>query len=201
MKRTAWLGAVVLMAVMGAAQAMLAWQTGDDPHAASQSPSADLRSNRAEFGAICGVQNTSDESAAGFVMSGDGEWTALPVGAGPTGIDQAMARVWHESNWMVDMHAALEPGMAGMHSGQLCFDPEGHITFMVDRYMATMQCGCARVTSLTFAKDGRLTRRDNRFVSMSTGEVIAEPQAASDFPDVWDVRKLEQLPFSPLMKK
>ncbi|MGC2210510.1 MAG: hypothetical protein WA532_10410 [Candidatus Korobacteraceae bacterium] len=201
MKRTVLVWAVVLMAVIGAAPTMLAWQTGGDPHEETQSPSADIRSNRAEFGAICGVQDTSDESAAGFVMSGDGEWSALPAGGSPSGIDQATARVWHETNWMVDMHAALEPGMAGMHSGQLCFDPQGRITFMVDRYMRTAQCGCARVTSLTFAPDGRVTRRDNRFVSMSTGEVIAAPEAASGFPDVWDMRKLEQLPFSPLLKR
>lgn len=206
MKRTALIWAVVLMAVMGAAPMMLAWQTGGDatggdPHSETQGPSADIRSNRADFGAICGIQDTSDQSALGFAMSGDGEWSALPAGGSPSGIDQATARVWHETNWMVDMHAALEPGMAGMHSGQLCFDPQGHIAFMVDRYMETMQCGCARVTSLTFATDGRVTRRENRFVSMSTGEVIAPPESASDFPDVWDVRKLEQLPFSPLLKR
>ena len=142
MKRTALIWAVVLMAVMGAAPMMLAWQTGGDatggdPHSETQSPSADIRSNRADFGASCGIQDTSDQSALGFAMSGDGEWSALPAGGSPSGIDQATARVWHETNWMVDMHAALEPGMAAMHSGQMCFDPQGHITFMVDRFMET----------------------------------------------------------------
>src|SRR5208282_1255998 len=99
MKRTVLVAAVVLMAVIGSAQVMLAWQTSGDPHAEAQAPSADIHSTRADFGAICGIQDTSDVSAAGFVMSGDGEWTALPAGSGPGGMDQVMARVWHASNW------------------------------------------------------------------------------------------------------
>jgi hypothetical protein len=55
MKRTAALaGAMVLMAGMCAAQVAL--------------------SNRAEFGKECGIQDTSAESAFGFVRSGEGEW-------------------------------------------------------------------------------------------------------------------------------
>jgi hypothetical protein len=182
---------------------LMAWQQpmGGDLHSGTQGPSGDLHASRTDFGGSCGIQDTSDQSAAGFVMSDNGEWTALEAGSGPAGSDQAVARVWHEINWMVDMHGALAMGMASMHSGQLCFDQQGHITFMVDRFLEMAQCGCTRVTTLTFATDGRATRRDTRFVSTATGEEIAAPHGADDFPDVWDVRKLEQLPFSPLIKR
>jgi hypothetical protein len=203
MKRAALAGAVVLMAALCTAPAMLAWQPqmGGDPHSEAQNPSGDMHANRSGFGASCGIQDTSDQSAAGFVMSGNGQWSVLDAGSGPAGSSTAVARVWRASNWMVDMHGALEGGMAAMHSGQMCFDPQGRITFMDDRYMEMMACGCMRITSLTFAPDGRVTRRATRFVRMATGEEIAAPGSAGNFPDVWDVRKLEQLPFSPLLKR
>ncbi len=43
---------------------------------------------------------------------------------------------------MVDMHDALGPGMATMHTGQMCFDSQGHITLLIDRYMELAECGC-----------------------------------------------------------
>ena len=73
-----------------------------------------MQTGRSDFGASCGIQDTSDQSASGFVMSGNGQWTALEAGSGPAGSSAAVA---------------------------------------------------------------------------------------ADFPDVWEVRKLEQLPFSPLLKR
>ncbi len=91
--------------------------------------------------------------------------------------------------------------MATMHTGQMCFDPQGHIAYMIDRFVEMAECGCMRFTSLTFATDGRVTRREQRFVAVATGSEIEAPEAAKRFPEVWDFRTLQQLPFYSLMKK
>jgi hypothetical protein len=160
-----------------------------------------MPSSRTDFGKDCGIADTSAESAIGVVRSGDGEWTALSPGGRPGSTDTAVARVWRESNWMVDMHGALGQGMATIHTGQMCFDPQGHITYMIDRFMEMSSCGCVRFTSITFGNDGRITRREQKFVKMATGAEMAAPEAAKEFPEVWDFRKVEQLPFYSLVKK
>ena len=53
---------------------------------------------------------------------------------------------------------------------------------MVDRFMEMSDCGCLRVTSLVFATDGRVTRREQKFVSAETGSEIAAPEMAKGFP-------------------
>jgi len=55
---------------------------------------------------------------------GRGEWSEAVAGKhlGPS--DNAVARVWHERNWMVDMHEAPGAGMTSIHTGQMCFDPQ-----------------------------------------------------------------------------
>ncbi len=181
MKRAALIGALALMAVMCSAQV--------------------VPSSREDFGVSCGIQDTSTESALAVARSAEGEWSALRTGGGPGAMDSAVARVWRESNWMVDMHDALGQGMATMHTGQMCFDPQGHITHMIDRYVDMAECGCVRFTSLTFATDGRVTRREQRFVIAATGSEIEAPEAAKGFPEVWDFRTLEQLPFYSLVKR
>lgn len=160
-----------------------------------------MPSNRAQFGHECGIQDTSSESALGVVRSAEGEWSLAGRGGGPGAMDSSMARVWRESNWMVDMHDSLGQGMASMHTGQMCFDPQGHITYMIDRFMEMAQCNCMRFTSLTFAPDGRVTRREQRFVNAATGAEIEAPEVAKRFPEVWDFRRVEQLPFYSLVKK
>jgi hypothetical protein len=158
-------------------------------------------SNRENFGGKCGILNTSPEAASGFVLSSEGEWSVLGAGGGPGMSDSLVARVWHDSYWMVEMHGALGQGMATMHVGEMCFDPQGRITFMVDRFTEMMACGCMRVTTLIFANDGRVTRRDNQFVKIATGEEMTAPESAADFPDVWIVHKLEELSFSAMLKR
>lgn len=172
---------------------------GDDSHAGMQGdPSMGVRASRAEFGMSCGIEDTSTESALEFRRSDEGEWSA----AGSAGVmGSAVARVWHESDWMVDMHSALGPGMATMHTGQMCFDSQGHITFLIDNYVELAECGCTRFTSLAYGSDGRVTRREQRFVIAATGLEIEAPEAAKRFPEVWDFRTLQQLPFYPLLKR
>jgi hypothetical protein len=182
MQRAALAGAaVLLMAALCAAQV--------------------VPSSRADFGMACGIQDTSVESASGFVRSADGEWSAFRAMSGPGATDTIVARVWHETNWMVDMHDALGQGMATMHTGQMCFDTQGRITHMIDRYMEMTDCGCMRFTSLFFAGDGRVTRREQRFVSVTTGSEIEAPEVSKGFPEAWYFRRLEQLPFYSLVNK
>ena len=88
-----------------------------------------------------------------------------------------------------------------MHTGQMCFDGQGRITLMIDRYMELAQCRCLRFTSLAFAADGKVTKREQTFVNELTGEPMDMPDVAKGFPDVWEFRKVEQLPFYSLMKK
>jgi hypothetical protein len=186
------------MAAMCTAQAVSPSHSemgGSNPHAQGVMPS------RTEFGSVCGIQDTSLESAAAFRRSASGEWAVYDGGSGPGARDSEMARVWRESNWMVDMHGALGEDMGTMHTGQMCFDPHGHITHMIDRYMEMSKCGCIRFTLMIFGPDGRMMRRQQRFIRIATGVEIAAPEVAKGFPDVWDFRRVEQLPFYPLVHK
>ncbi len=63
------------------------------------------------------------------------------------------------------------------------------------------RCNWVRFTSLTYAPDGRVTRREQRYVGMNTGAEIAPPEAAKEFPEVWEYRRVDQLPFYSLVKK
>jgi hypothetical protein len=179
MKRTVFIGAVVLMAAICAAQV---------------TPAA-----RKDFGRDCNIEDTSNRSALEFARSDEGEWSVHVGGAGSIG--GGVARVWRGANWMVEMHGALGPGMSTMHAAQMCFDPQGRITYMIDRYVDANACGCMRITSVLFADDGRVKRRDQKFVVMATGAEIGAPEAAKGFPEEWDFRKLQDLPFYPLLKK
>ena len=71
---------------------------------------------------------------------------------------------------------------------------------MIDRYMELAQCRCMRFTSLAFAADGKVTRREQTFVNVLTNAPMDTPDAAKGFPGVWDFRSVEQLPFYSLMK-
>jgi len=102
---------------------------------------------------------------------------------------------------MVDLHDAPGPASPVVHTGQMCFDGQGRITLMIDRYMEMAQCRCLRFTSLAFAADGRVTRREQTFVDQMTGAPMAAPEAAKGFPEVWEFRRVEQLPFYSLLKR
>ena len=185
MKRTGWILAVVMLL------AALAWAQGG---AGGVAPSS-----RTDFGSLCGIRDTAPQSALRLLRSSSGAWSVAGANR-RVGGDMA-ARVWHESNWMVDMHGALGLGMATMHSGQMCFDPQGRITLMIDRFLEMAQCGCMRITELAFASDGRVTRREQTFVNANTGEEIKAPEDADGFPEVWQFRRLDQLPFYALLQK
>jgi hypothetical protein len=136
-----------------------------------------------------------------FSLSRKGEWSAINTDGRQGVSDIVTARVWRDSNWMVDIHGAPVQGMATMHSSQMCFDAKGQITYMIDRYMDMQSCGCVRFTSLSFNAGGNVARREQKFVSVSTGAEIAAPESANSFPEVLGIRRVEQLPFYSLVKK
>ena len=186
--------AVVVMAAMCAAQA--APQAGGPGGSHGVVPS-----DRVTFGGECGIRDTSQQSALQFARSASGKWMAVSAAKRPGSGDDMAARVWHQGHWMVDLHDAPGAQSPVIHTGQMCFDGQGRITLMIDRYMEMAQCRCLRFTSLAFAPDGKVTKRQQTFVNVLTNAPIDMPDSAKGFPDVWEYRKVEQLPFYSLLKK
>jgi len=158
-------------------------------------------SDRVTFGGECGIRDTAQQSALQFVRSAGGKWMAASAAKRPGSGDDMAARVWHQGHWMVDLHDAPGAQSPVIHTGQMCFDGQGRITLMIDRYMEMAQCRCLRFTSLAFAADGKVTKRQQTFVNILTNQPMGMPDAAKGFPDVWEYRELDQLPFYSLLKK
>jgi hypothetical protein len=162
-----------------------------------------MPSSREDFGAECGIQDSSVQRSVRMTRSASGKWTQVSAEKRPEVTDSGVARVWREHNWMVDMHDSPSMGMnvTKMHTGQMCFDQEGRILRLIDRYMDMPGCNCMRYTSATFdPESGRMTRREQHFVSVGSGTEIAAPEMSKEFPEVWGFRRLEQLPFYSLLK-
>ena len=201
MKRLCLGAAVLMISTTCAAQMPSHSQAnGVDPHAGTQNSQGVVPSNRNDFGRECGISDPSAQRAIRLSRSSAGAWSEMSADKIPGPQDDAVARVWRESNWMVDMHEAPGHVMTSMHTGQMCFDARGRITRMIDRYM-DMASGCLRFTVLTFADDGRVVRREQRFMNVRTDSEMAVPESAPGFPEVWGFRRLEQLPFYSLVKK
>jgi hypothetical protein len=200
-KRIGLVAAGMLMAVTCVAQMAPSHGEMGDPHGGMQNSQGVMPSSRTDFGLACGIRDTSRQSAEGFRRSPEGQWSKMEGSAIPTISDSAAARLWRESNWMVDIHDGSGRGRPTIHTGQLCYNPQGRITLMIDRFMEMASCGCMRYTALSFGADGRITRREQRFVKVGTGEEMATPEAANEFPKIWEFRTLEQLPFYSLVKK
>jgi hypothetical protein len=185
---------VLMVATMGAAQST-APQAGG-----AQGSSGAVPSGRTTFGGECGIRDTTPQKARQFARSSDGKWTSIGADKRPGSGDNMAARVWHEGHWMVDLHDAPGSQSPVIHTGQMCFDGQGRITLMIDRYMEMAQCRCLRFTSLAFAADGKVTKREQTFVDVLTNAPMAAPDSAKGFPGIWDFRKVEQLPFYSLLK-
>lgn len=185
---------IVICAAMGVAQAAPQAGGAEGSHGV-------VPSDRITFGGECGIHDTSQQRALQFARSAGGKWTAVSASKRPGSGDDMAARVWHQGHWMVDIHDAPGSQSPVMHTGQMCFDGQGRITLMIDRYMELAQCRCLRFTSLAFAADGKVTKREQTFVNEMSGEPMDMPDAAKGFPDVWEFRKVEQLPFYSLLKK
>jgi hypothetical protein len=151
------------------------------------------------FGKECAIADPSLPRAIGLSRSPEGAWSVVSKDKRPGPNDNAVARVWHESNWMVDMHDAPGDGTT-IHTGQMCFDEKGQLTRMIDRYMDAPKCDCLRYTALSFDASGKTVKREQKFVKVDTGAEISGPAAATGFPEVFGFRRLEQLPFYSLVK-
>jgi hypothetical protein len=181
---------------MAISAAMCAAQTGG-----AQGSQGAVPSSRITFGGECGIPDISPQRASQFTRSSAGKWMDIRADKRPGTGDDMAARVWHEGHWMVDLHDTPAPSSPVIHTGQMCFDGQGRITLMIDRYMELAQCRCMRFTSLAFAADGKVTRREQTFVNEMTGAPMDAPDVAKGFPGVWDFRRVEQLPFYSLLKK
>ena len=200
MRRLGVVASVLIVPVLCAAQMMSSHpQIGANPHAGMGSGHGTTPSSRTVFGKRCGIADVSPQSAVVLSHSPEGKWSVLS-GDKPGGPnDNAVARVWRESNWMVDLHDAPGDGRT-IHTGQMCFDAKGQLTHMIDRYMDTPGCGCMRYTSLNVDTNGKV-QQEQKFVKVDTGAEIATPAAAKGFPDVFGYRKLDQLPFYSIVKQ
>jgi len=134
-----------------------------------------------------------------FVRSSGGKWTVGEKRASPK--DEMAARVWHEKNWMMDLHDSPTAQPSVIHTGQLCFDTQGRLTRMIDRYIEMTSCRCMRFTSVTFAADGKETNREVHYQDAMTGVEEPEPAAGKNLPPVFPFRRVDELPFYSLMKK
>lgn len=162
----------------------------EEPHGAP--------SSHAMFGQLCGIADLAPQSAINLWRSAEGQWNVFAPGNHPGPGANAAARVWHERNWIVDLHDA--PGHS-MHTGELCFAASGEIILQTDDYMDVEACGCVRYTAQSFDESGRVEHYMQRFVSTVTGAEIEPPGAARRFPKVFDFRRLEQLPFYSLVSR
>ena len=190
--RKAVLGTMVLLAAMAVAQM-------PPSHGSGQGM---MPSSRTDFAQLCGIADPSVEASRRLTRSARGEWRIVSSNARPEATDSGVARVWHQGNWMVDLHDAPGSGMnvTQMHTGQMCFDPGGRAIGLIDRYMDMQGCGCMRYTVLHFdLESGRVMRREQKFIGVQSGAPIAEPESAKSFPEVWPYRRLEQLPFYKLI--
>jgi len=197
-----------LMALLLAASAMCVAQgmpshaqmSTVDPHAGGGSPHGVVPSSRTVFGSECGLKDVSLNHAIVLSRSPQAAWALVDPAKAPGPNDTAVARIWRESYWMVDLHDAPGDGST-IHTGQMCFDPKGQITRMIDRYMDLKKCKCMRYTAANFDESGKAVKQEQKFVNMDTGVEMAAPGMAKDLPEVFGYRKLEQLPFYPLVKK
>lgn len=195
--RKAVFGTLILLAAAAMAQMPPSHGNGQG------TPQGVMPSSRTDFAQMCGIGDPSVEASRRLTRSAEGSWKVVSSDARPLATDRGVARVWHQGNWMVDMHDSLLPGMnvTQMHTGQMCFDPGGRAIGLIDRYMDMAGCGCMRYTVLHFdLETGRVMRREQKFVGVQSGAEMAEPESAKGFPVVWPFRRLEQLPFFNLIQ-
>jgi hypothetical protein len=186
-RRTEWIATVVMLTA-----ALLQAQVG------AKDAQGVTPSSRTDFGTLCGIKDSSPQLAQQFVRSGADKWSAAQKEK-MTGSNMA-ARVWHEKNWMIDLHDSPANSPEIIHTGQICFDPQGRITRMIDRYMEMAQCRCMRFTSFTFTPDGK-EQREVHYVDAFTGQEEQQPPGAKNLPLAWKYRRLQELPFYSLIKK
>ncbi len=192
MKRWRFSAAMLMLAMTCAAQSIPPQEDGAD------APPNPHEGTRSTFEQLCGIADSAPESAVGLSRSPEGEWSVVTAEKRPGPRDNAAARVWRESNWMVDLHDAPGPTM---HAGQMCFGANGYVILLTDDYLDISSCACIRYTAQSFDENGQMMLQSQRFVNAQTGAEIAVPDTAKSFPAVFGFRRVEQLPFYSLLKR
>ncbi len=198
MKRLGVAAAVLMLSMMCAAQRVALQPQANGAAPGPQSADEGAKAGRVQFGELCGIADTTPQSAIGLSRSPEGEWKVIPAGQRSGPKDNAAARVWHENTWMVDVHDAPGPTM---HAGQMCFGATGQLMILIDNYIDMPNCACLRSTSLRFDVRGTVVQQEQSFNNVITGAKMAAPESAKGFPEVFGFRRVEQLPFYPLLKR
>jgi hypothetical protein len=188
----------LMLATMCAAQSspLLAQANAAGSPQGAENPHRGAPAGSGTFEQLCGIADAAPRSAIGLSRTPEGEWSVVTAGKRPGPRDNAAARVWRESNWLVDLHDA--PGPA-MHAAQMCFGASGYVILMTDDYM-DVHCACIRYTAQSFDENGKVRLQSQRFINAKTGAEIPAPESAKGFPEVYGFRRVEQLPFYSLVK-
>ncbi len=164
---------------------------GSDPHMGGAS-------TRTKFAQECGVKDASPEKAIYVSRAKNGSWSKVTAQQPGSDSDNALARVWHDKNWVLVLH---ESGASGdtMHTGDECFDDKGNATKLLDHYVDP-KSGVVRITTTIFG-GGKVQSRKQDYRDLKSGELMKNPpENANAFPPVFNFTKLEQLPFYGFIK-
>ena len=162
-------------------------------------PNHGFTSKRAEMAKECGIAEAGLEKGTTLTRRADGSWAPMKTEADMKTTDTGMARVWHEKSWFVDMQETSAAGDT-MHITRMCFQPDGSLSKVSDQYMAPNQCGCTRLTDVSYS-GGKETKREENFYKIANHEKIATPKDAASYPKLPEIKKIEQAPFYGLVKK
>lgn len=194
MRLTSWGLSVVVLATAGFAQSgMVSSHPLASPHGLKPS-------SRVQFAQECGISDPGPQKATGLTRSTKGMWSVVDAQHRPADTDSAVARIWHEKKWMIDMH---ESGGSGdwMHTAQMCFADNGEVNKIIDRYMDMPKCGCVRFTETTYGPDGKVVSQKQDYYNGRNAERMpSTPEAAKNFAAPFEFKKLEQLPFYGFVK-
>jgi len=167
--------------------------------AMGQGPHGMQPSSRVRFAKECGITNPSMSRAITLTRSKNGRWSRVTKATPPSPTDSALVRAWHEKAWVVEIQEADETGDA-MHIAEMCFNGNGNVTRIVDKYINMPKCGCMRVTESAYNAAGKVAKREQAFYKGDSAEKVATPASASMFPAPFEHKKLEQLPFWEFLK-
>jgi hypothetical protein len=186
---------VLLLNAAAFAQMAPSHETGN---AQQGNPHGFKKSSRVQFAADCGISNSDPANALVLSRSEKGEWKRVSRVMPPGQNDNSQVRVWRETNTMIEWHES--PNGTSMHTAQFCYRPDGTLWREIDRFVEPVTCACARMMEATFNADGSVRERHEGYYTLQQLQPIAEPAQAKSFPPVYEIKKLDQLPFAEFLK-
>ncbi|HEX8924698.1 MAG TPA: hypothetical protein VF786_02845 [Terriglobales bacterium] len=156
------------------------------------------KSSRMQFAAECGINSPDPARAVVLSRSEKGAWKKVSRAVPPGQGDNSQVRAWRETNTMIEWHES--PNGTSMHTAQFCYRPDGSLWRLIDRFVEPITCRCARMMEATFNADGSVRERHEGYYDMLRQQPIAEPAQAKSFPAVYEIKKLDQLPFAEFLK-